>query len=105
MLGTTKQVMTWLCMLPHGKTLSQMKRIAYVMVGLAVFLTNLSGTASHLAFLWKYLSINLEACFFPIMVASTEGSMAYISIAAFLMRHKTEKVFQKLLSICNLSEC
>lgn len=98
-LKTTKWVLTWLCVCPATESTSKFKRMAYVLFTIADYVAHFSALFSHVAYLWKYSSTDLEGTIFAFMGVVTFVGLIYIMASLSLQRKQITDIFRNLSKI------
>lgn len=98
-LATTKQILTWLCILPAEKYTSTCKKRAYISLVFALILADFTVFASSLLYVLKFISIDVLETSMGLYQVAASIVMANGIIVAYLFRHKIPTIFEKLSKI------
>lgn len=103
-LVTNKRVLVWLNLCSPDDETVEWKRIGFAFVGFIVLISTLSDMLASVAFMLKYISINLEESLYALFQIFGFGSITYAIIVTFFQRHKIREIFQGLSEIYNESK-
>lgn len=98
-LVTQQQVLTWLCIYPADKSTSKWLKRAYVIFSVAVVVANSLGLITSVAYVYKFISIDLESSLCSILQIVATLSTSYAYILFFTFRHKIVAFFINLSDI------
>lgn len=99
-----QHLMTWLFINSSSKATSLLKRVVYIFLGCAVFASQLAAFAASVAFLIKFLSIDIERSLYTSFQILTSAPAAYMFVVACVSRHKINALFGSLTTICDESK-
>lgn len=102
-LKLNQQLMTWIFINSSSETTSLLKRVVYIFLGCAVFASQLAAFAASVAFLIKFLSIDIERSLYTSFQILTSAPAAYMFVVACVSRHKINALFGSLTTICDES--
>lgn len=103
-LATTQRVLTWLSELPSDKSISIWKRIAYFVLALTVFASNVLGVIAGAFFISKFISTRLEEVLYALLHVICSSNATYQSIMIVILRYKFRAIFVNLENIYKQSE-
>lgn len=95
-LLTNQRVLTWLSIFPVPKDASKWKLFAYKVISMALFIPLLINLLGSVAFIHKYILIDLEKCLFVLFQVALGGAMIYSMVAALIQRRQIIFIFKNL---------
>lgn len=99
-----QQIFTWIYLCSPDEVTSVWKKIIYFILFVIVFLGNFTSGAGALAFIIKYVSVDLENSLYAVFQLCAVGSVSYIFIAAFFLRYRINDIFKQLTEIYDTSK-
>lgn len=102
-LATNQLVLIWIGACAPGKDISKRKRLAFIAFGLFLCLINIISTISSAIFVWKFVSIDMEASFYVLFHLCGAIACTYMVVVGFIMRSETSATIKRLTEIYN--EC
>ena len=94
-----ERLLVWLYFCSDDKIHSKWKRLARIVFSFTVFFVSTSCFPTSLAYVLKFLHINLEESLFALFQVATSTGCIYFSIHAFLFRHRFARLFKTLSDI------
>lgn len=103
-LEIQQQIFTWIYLCSPNEVTSIWIKIIYFILFVIVFLGNFTSWAGALAFIIKYVSVDLENSLYAVFQLCAVGSVSYILIAAFFLRFRINDIFKQLTEIYDASK-
>lgn len=103
-LKTSQRVQMWLCGFPPDDSVSKWKRCAFVLFTSWIILVHSTSIIAGVTFIYRNVSINLEATLFSLYHTMGSTSMLYQSIVTVLSSRGIAAIYQGLSKIYNESE-
>lgn len=98
-LSKIREMLMWLCLCPFDETISKRQQSTCIIFSLIFFGANVCAAAVSLAYLIKYLNIDLEECLYVLIQVYAHFASTYSMIVIFLRRQQINDVFQQLSRI------
>lgn len=104
-IHSIKRILIWLCMCTADKSSSIWLKRAHFVFALITFILTFSGFAAHVAYMYEYLSVDLDGSMFAFLglIGFTDASFIMI-IIVFFLRHKISILFDTLSEIYDASK-
>lgn len=103
-LETNQLLLMWLYAFPVDESASQRKKIAYLLVSIAVAAVNFSNLLAGTLFVVKYISVDIEMAIFALFHTIPAFNMFYQCVVIVLLRHRLTEIFKSLSNIYNESK-
>lgn len=94
-----KQVLTFICALPFPSDIEWGRKFLSIFFIVCAFTSQICGISASAAFVFKFISTNLELSLFAISAGLTFFSMAYSILFGLYLRPKMLIMFENLLKI------
>lgn len=98
-LYTIKRILIWIYMCKPERKASKWTKTIYFKVGLTTFAFNLGALAAHFAYIYTFLSTDLEASLFACFGIFGFFGVTYVMMSAFFLQEKINSIFEKLSRI------
>lgn len=100
-----RKVLTWLCMYPFEEGTTWAMKMAYIIYTLVTFVVNFSAVFCAGAFIYKFVSTDLERCLYALLHIVAHSAIVYIQIAASYLQQKIKTdIFDHLKQIYEASK-
>lgn len=103
-LQTCRRVLTWLCGVPPEESASKQEKIQYIVFTVVIMMIHVVGVICGAVFIYRKVSIDLEATLFCLFHTAALLQTFYQTIATILLRRKFIVIFENLKQIYNESE-
>lgn len=98
-LKTVYWLLTWQCMNPPEQSESVQKRIVYVGVALSNSIVIFYYAITSFIVFIEFLPIDMKVSLFAFMACFASLDLLYTLINAFILRYKTNEIFERLSAI------
>lgn len=98
-LETYRRVLTWLCAYSVTEDEAKWKRFAYIAFGLFICIGNVLSLASTAAFIWVYVSTDLEEALYAFLQFFGTLAVNYTFIIGIIMKSKITITINRLSDI------
>lgn len=95
-LETNRLILTWLCVYPADKNVTEQYKTLRLLFGIGVFVANLLVFIASIVFLVKFASIDIEEALFTLIQLAGTLNILYVSVIIFVVRHKVVGLFKSL---------
>lgn len=99
-----QRLLVWLYFCSDDEFHGKWKKLARLIFGLSVHLISTSCFPASLAYVLKYLHINLVESLFALFQIATSSGCIYFTVHAFLFRHRFARLFKTLSDIYDESK-
>lgn len=103
-LVTIERALVWLCLCSPDKATSKWKMLVCAFLGLITFTSTLSDMLASVAFMLKFISIDMEESLYALFQIFGFGSITYAIIVTFFQRHRMRDLFRGLSKIYSASK-
>lgn len=102
-LETNQRVLIWLGVLRAPDTTNIFMKIFHILTTFIAFSIVLTSLSASVTFFLRYVRIDLEESLYALFQIASFSGLSYIIMFAFVMRNRTNVIFDKLTQIYN--EC
>lgn len=103
-LATGQRVLTWLCVCPPDETTSKWRKRAFIIFSVCVFMADLSAFVTSVAYVHRYVSIDLEKSLCSMLQICAMGCVTYAYLQMFVLRHEITALLEHLSQIYKKSK-
>lgn len=101
-LKTNRRILTWFCVYPADKNVSQLQKFVFAVYTVSVSVANISGLIAGIAFLISTDDVEKRLSVVVQIVAL--ANMSYSAIVSYFVRHKITAMIDILIEIYNTSK-
>lgn len=98
-LKTTQKVLSWLFVCPIDESISRRQKLIYIVLVLEIIAADFSITASSVAFINKYISINMSDTFYAVFQLVSAIHILIVFCLTYFTRKKINSIFSNLSKI------
>lgn len=98
-LQTTEQVLTWLCLLPADKMISDWRKLSYILLTAVIVTSIMAYLPASVAYFMRFYSTNLDGSFYALFQITGLLPIITMIVVSFGFRHKIKLIFDKFTKI------
>lgn len=95
-LATPKQVLPFICLCPLDASISKSKKTIYISLCTILIVMTVATWTSGFAYIWKFISVDLEGSLFEFSMSFGVIGITYILIVLLMSREKIAEIFEQL---------